>query len=360
MAVKQADSVRTILLDHLTRDPGLQMRATVNVYHVEDLAQVIRDCQERGEEIPDRMMPVVFSDGQRNWLADGNHTYEAHIAVGLRKMRCLVKKGGYREAFLYALGANEEHGLRRTSADKRRAILAALRDEGLADLSNSEIGRICRVRPNLVSDVRREFEAGLEKVEYSRSEGWKDSSGSVAKAPDVPVESDDVDDLPPELGDPVGVSDEKIEKALADADRGTTGVYDAKGRPVPEHLLAVFDDRRKLAGIRQQLGGIASGLKSLRETSVGARWVDVSTVCKAIDDAQRSIRFGSPYVVCPRCGGSSKWDGEQCKTCHGVGFLPELAYDRIDQHLKTLAEQWSKKGEAWDGVDEHKQLEASR
>ena len=40
-----------------------------------------------------------------------------------------VRAGTRRDAILFAVGANGDHGLRRTNEDKRRSVLVLLRDE---------------------------------------------------------------------------------------------------------------------------------------------------------------------------------------------------------------------------------------
>lgn len=351
----KTDSIRSIALDHITRDPTLQMRITINVDHVEELAQVLRD----GGELPP---PTVFSDGRTNWLADGNHTYEAHIAAGVRKIRCLVKAGQYRDAWMYALGANSSHGLKRTQADKRKAIIAALRDDEVAALSDNEVAKICGLAwHSLVSDIRRELAAGLEKVEFRPSKGgWLDSAGNpVASGKDNKEdepEGDGDDDLPQEFGDQVGSADSEIAAALNN--RQASGPADSMGRPVPDGLLSVFEDRKRIGGIRNEFGRLSTAIKHLKNgdgaelmPSDAAKWIDANHVAKLIDDIQRTLRFGSPYIVCPRCGGSRKRSGESCDVCHGAGFLPEMAYSRLDSDLRSIAEQW-KKGEAWEGDEQ--------
>lgn len=59
-------------------------------------------------------------------------------------------------AVLYACGANAAHGLRRTNADKRRAVLTLLEDGEWAKLSDEEIARRCAVSRPFVGGLRPE------------------------------------------------------------------------------------------------------------------------------------------------------------------------------------------------------------
>src|SRR4051794_27595661 len=60
---------------------------------------------------------VVFGDGDGDagyWLADGYHRWHAAGIAGLQTITADVRPGGRREAILHSVGANAEHGWRRT------------------------------------------------------------------------------------------------------------------------------------------------------------------------------------------------------------------------------------------------------
>jgi ParB/Sulfiredoxin domain len=102
---------------------------------------------------------VVFRDGKTRWLADGCHRVAAAERRGRRTIRAEVRPGDRRKAVLYACGANAAHGVRRTNADKRRAVILMLGDEEWRDWSNREIARRCVVDEGLVRQVRKELSA---------------------------------------------------------------------------------------------------------------------------------------------------------------------------------------------------------
>jgi hypothetical protein len=72
-----------------------------------------------------------------------------------------VHEGGRRDAILFAVGANATHGLRRTNADKRRAVLTLLHDPEWRQWSDSEIAHKCRVSRPLVAEMRAERDANI-------------------------------------------------------------------------------------------------------------------------------------------------------------------------------------------------------
>src|SRR5207244_1874771 len=86
---------------------------------------------------------------------DGFHRLEAARLVGCTELGADVRQGTQRDAVLYSVGANAQHGLRRTNADKRRAVETLLRDEEWRRWSDSEIARRCSVNHHLVAEMRQ-------------------------------------------------------------------------------------------------------------------------------------------------------------------------------------------------------------
>jgi hypothetical protein len=71
---------------------------------------------------------LVFCDGSDYWLADGFHRLAGRQSLELPAIAVDIRQGARRDAILYSVGANAYHGLRRTNADKRRAVLMLLQD----------------------------------------------------------------------------------------------------------------------------------------------------------------------------------------------------------------------------------------
>ena len=65
---------------------------------------------------------------------------------------------------LHAVSANATHGLRRTNADKRRAVMALLYDDEWAQWSDREIARRCAVDGKTVARLRAELTAELPQM----------------------------------------------------------------------------------------------------------------------------------------------------------------------------------------------------
>lgn len=150
-----------LTIERVKVDADLQAREALNADTVTAYAAHLIE----GGDLPPI---VVFREGAFGeiWLGDGFHRRAAYVQAGRLAIPADVRKGSRRDAFLYALGANEEHGLRRTNADRRRAVTLALSDPELGKLGNRAIGKICKVSHPFVATVR----AALSKPESSLDE----------------------------------------------------------------------------------------------------------------------------------------------------------------------------------------------
>ena len=91
------------------------------------------------------------SDG-KYWLADGFHRLETAKRCEIDEIHADVRDGSRDDAFLYAAGANADHGLPRTNADKRKAIRTVLHLPMCSTWSGRQIAEHCRVTHPTVTD----------------------------------------------------------------------------------------------------------------------------------------------------------------------------------------------------------------
>lgn len=132
------------------RDGGTQPRAAIDPGAVAAYADDMRE----GRWHWDRDLPVVFYDGSTYWLADGFHRFASAEQAELTAVPCDVRQGDRRAAILHSVGANANHGLRRTNEDKRRAVATLLSDAEWSQWSDREIARRCQVSHELVNGMR--------------------------------------------------------------------------------------------------------------------------------------------------------------------------------------------------------------
>jgi hypothetical protein len=105
--------------------------------------------------------------------------------AGTKKLDVHVEMGERRDALLFAAGANSKHGLKRTNADKRRAVLMLLTDEKWSQWSDSEIARRCAVNHHLVAEIRSETEAATRSSPSRRTRLRKTRNGRLINTSNI-------------------------------------------------------------------------------------------------------------------------------------------------------------------------------
>ncbi len=169
----QAARIEPIPLDRI-KDGGAQMRTEMRVETVNEYAHDMLD----GATFP----PVIlYDDGTDLWLADGYHRVEANRKVEHAEIMAEIRAGTQRDAILHAIGANASHGLRRTQADKRRAVERLLRDPDWSKWSDRKIAKAARVDHKTVGTVRRELAGEFPTVAAARSRGGEFPTKAAGK-----------------------------------------------------------------------------------------------------------------------------------------------------------------------------------
>jgi hypothetical protein len=196
-------------------DGGTQCRAEINQPKVNEYAELV----ESGVSFP---AVRVFFDGLDYWLADGFHRYHAHRQAGHGSINADIEKGIARDALLYAIGANAEHGMPRTNADKRKAVQIMLDDFEWQDWSNAEISRHCKVSISLVAGMRGD-DAPKER-KYKTATG-KVMTKSVPKKkeqePEPEVEDDGIDEKQAAIDELIAENEKLTERVAVAAMDGT-------------------------------------------------------------------------------------------------------------------------------------------
>lgn len=140
-------AIEQLALSKLRIDGGTQQRAKINL-------EVVEEYAERFADLP---KPIVFFDGAEHWLAGGFHRYHAAAKLERKKIECEVRKGTQRDAILFSCGDNSAHGLRRSNADKRKAVLTLLADDEWKQYSDGKIADLCCVSQQFVRACRAEL-----------------------------------------------------------------------------------------------------------------------------------------------------------------------------------------------------------
>lgn len=145
-----------VRLNQIRLDGGTQSRVKMSKDKIAEYAESMME----GKVFP----PVlVYNDGVYHWLADGFHRYHAVKNTKADSIECEVIKGNQRDAFLYSLKANRDHGMPSSREDKANAVIRALQDEILGKESSRYIAKVCDLSHTFVDKIRKEYEASLKE-----------------------------------------------------------------------------------------------------------------------------------------------------------------------------------------------------
>ena len=142
--------IETIELTRIITDDEHYPRTKLNEAAISEYARVTRE----GGTLP----PIILfrDESQEYHLADGRHRLEAARQNGFLTIEAEIRPGTRRAALLFAVGANQKHGVRRSNADKRKAVQLLLDDPQWRQWSTNEIARTCKVSWDLVESLRQQ------------------------------------------------------------------------------------------------------------------------------------------------------------------------------------------------------------
>lgn len=268
----------TVTLDRIVLDAGTQMREQVN-------ETVIADYIDALDALPPiRVMRVGKS---RLVLVDGFHRFYAHKRAGRDSIAVeVIGQGTIEDAQYEAARSNAKHGLRRSNADKRLAVLAVL---GLkSHLSDREIASHVGVSHPLVGTVRREI-----ADEVPERDGVPDDIEAHEVEGDVPDFDPFGDPAPSRRPEPEGPSDEPT-----------------------------IDDRQQAA--KDRLGVLVKGLdrwkaelERVMAEEAGA-WIHAQSIEAYFRDLRVAVDRAKPAGLCPRCKGGG------CRECKDLGWISRM------------------------------------
>lgn len=306
-------AIETISISDLDRN-GLQTRVALDENTVAEYAEAM---QNRAKFPPVK----VFCDGEKFYLADGFHRVEAAARAGFRKVKADMEPGSYAEALKFALKANESHGLRRTRADKLRALQMAwdARDvvfPGVtADPSADLLGEMCNLSARFVKDwIAERFRTSETPNPPSRRVVGRDG-----RTREVPVPPSRVAKSPAREGYYIG----------PDGREHAQGVeIDIFNVEIPERIASAFKTgadyvrtwANRVNAVKNDIkGAIDAGFS----VSVAQR------VVVELDNAYHELKASLPFCVCRMC------QGQGCDACRSTGYQTKDQYDRNPPEFKA-------------------------
>lgn len=131
-------------IDRIDPNPAGSVRAKYDTDRISEYAEVL-------DNLPPLL--VVAGPGDTHWLADGYHRFKGHQLKRKKMVLCCVKRGSFEEAYRDACHANETHGLKTTSEDKRKRVLLALKHPVMKEWSQGKLAEVCGVDRKTVGNL---------------------------------------------------------------------------------------------------------------------------------------------------------------------------------------------------------------
>lgn len=140
--------VEIITLNQIELDPKIQPRVNLSESTIKEYTEDI----SMGAKFP----PVdLFFDGEIYLLTDGYHRFHAMKKAEKDSIKANIHKGKQRDAILFSVKANANHGRRRSNEDKNRAVEKLLIDPEWQQWSDVVIAERCWVSQPFVSNLRK-------------------------------------------------------------------------------------------------------------------------------------------------------------------------------------------------------------
>jgi hypothetical protein len=280
----------------------------------------------------DHFPPVqVYFDGQDHWLSDGFHRVHATRGAERPTIQAEVWEGTRDDALWMSLGANKDHGLRRTNEDKARAVKAALAarpklsDRAIADHVGVDHETVRKYRAAAVStgEIRQSAErTGKDGRTINTANIGKTPGATPAPASDPPPDPDDIPlDLPGAPADTVPASQGPPAAEV---------VTDQVGHAVEGKVAEAFRRRHEMQALVLAVMKVRSAVLKAIEAK-DTLYTDILPTQFQADcgNAIRQLKAAMPHAACPYCRAAG------CKACHGRGWIGELAWNAAPRELKS-------------------------
>jgi len=329
---------------------GMQVRASMS----EDTIAEYMEAMAGGAVFP----PVLcFHDGTAYWLADGFHRLEAWRRTGCKKCKAEVKTGERLDALRYALRANLDHGLRRTNADKKRAVMVAYENRqelGLGNVPSARsIAELIGVGHPFVTHQLESDSTWRDAKERTGTDGKTYSvppprplKPSKQVATVASCEGGKQGDEQPELGMPDipparPLPPPQRPQASGERPQASTppertkgpelklGPRDSLGNPIPSSLTDHWGRRVEVQAVSASLRQARLAIRKAQDGHDPA-WagLNFSSTLMHLDNAIAQVEGAVPHCVCLYCKGIG------CRACGGSGIMTEFQHSNVPRDIK--------------------------
>lgn len=255
----------------LSEDPAFQSRTRTDKGTVDDY----KEAMSSGAVMPPVLVALVEG---RMYILDGWHRVTAARELMYDEIEAEVIEMSETEAIWRAAAANQSHGLRRSNADKIRAVEMVIALPASEALSDREIARRIGVSHEFVRQHRdrKEIEEEIEDADYGPSLDDGDDDGDDGENP----------------------AESPMEEA-----------------------------KRKYMEIVAMIDSIRASLTTLSQDPAGYS-VNWNAIDADIRNAKRCLTDAMPHGICVYC------TGDGCDACHHTGWLGKVAIEMAPKSMR--------------------------
>jgi hypothetical protein len=327
---------KMIPLAHIRTELDSQARVQIRSATVHEYALAMKEqAGDGGLRFP---AVVLFGDGPGYHVGDGFHRILAAREAEQSEIVAEVRPGGQREALLWSITSNADHGLPRTNADKRKAVTLLLADAEWSQWSDREIARRAQVSRTIVTKLRN------------------GASGIKCQMTPRRVRRGEVVYTMAPKAMPTGDAGKGDESPAAPA--AVPASTDALGLPLRLALTEVFAGRAEFDAVLAVRDQLANAIDQLARTPAGAalaqqlmrRLENGRPVYRApeLEGLRQKLSSAVPHAGhCPLCHTRrSDYSSPSCRLCAGRGWLTRATFDTCSHDLRQALMRLKTEGAA--------------
>jgi hypothetical protein len=300
---------KVVPLKNIIIDAGTQIRTGLNAEHVADLTE----AYGRGDSVPPVDVFQTFAGGLI--LAEGFHRVEAAEKAGLKEIQVTIHRGEKKDALKFALSANTTHGLKRSNADKGRAVEIALKE--WPNLTNRAIAELCGVNHRTVSAHRPDIQNPGGEILHVENEDDPEKKDTEPSAQNGKSSS----------GTPLKrIGRDGKEYRVSSGPPPPKPKLDKVGKPIPDAIIPLWNRADEFSGAASisTLRGIIQ--KAQDENDLAFAELSFSSVQAHLDQAYADLKVVKPHAICPTCQGLNR---TKCTMCKGRGFVSKFYFEHF-------------------------------
>ena len=257
---------RNVRLDQIDlTERQSQCRAHLNDEAIADYTDTWIDNGPSDKFKFDKSGPIILvCDGDRYYIGDGWHRVFAALKAGRKTVPAEVRSGNLKTATEISLGANEGQGLRRTQADRVKAIYRALKvfpgwtDQKIAKEVNASPSTIKSYRIKEQDQAKKDAKGRGEPVPFKPVEPDMPVEPARQEAPSRPRRSQAQPPVPTPVADAVvevaqEVSEELKQGSVNELDKQIHSAFGAVTRLIDKRLDKSTESKQYHHTVLQEL-----------------------------------------------------------------------------------------------------------